>query len=128
MRNRFSNRNIFIILFILWCCVILTLTSIPKLQSPTGRIIGFDKIAHFGIYLVFSFLFMKMFTKKELPKTIKKLYLLAVLVPLLDELHQIPIPGREFSVYDIFADFLGFLVIILIYRFRKKKTSDCSTC
>ena len=69
-----------------------------------------------------------MFTKKELPKTIKKLYLLAVLVPLLDELHQIPIPGREFSVYDIFADFLGFLVIILIYRSRKKKTSDCSTC
>jgi len=119
MKNRFPNKNIFKILFIFWCFVIIILTSIPKLHSPTEHILGFDKIAHFGIYLIFAFLFIKMFPAKAFPKTIKKLYLLAVFVPILDELHQIPIPGREFSVYDIFADMLGFLVIILIFRFRK---------
>ena len=119
MKNRLSKRKIYKNLFIFWSLVIITLTSIPKLQSPSEKIIGFDKIAHFGIYLVFSYLFIKMFPEKEFHKTIKKLYLLAVFVPILDELHQIPIPGREFSVYDIFADMLGFMVIILIFRFRK---------
>ncbi len=119
MKNRIFGRNFFKYLFISWCFLILFLTSYPKLTTPTEEIIGLDKIAHFTIYLVFSFLFLKMFPHEDRKKNLKTLCFLAVFVPLFDELHQIPIPGRDFSVYDILADMLGFAVIYLIFRFRK---------
>ncbi|MBC8384420.1 MAG: VanZ family protein [Candidatus Cloacimonetes bacterium] len=104
----------------IWTIIIAVLTSYPKLQSPTSQIINYDKIAHFMMYFIFSILFMKMHNPSDMKKTIKKLYFLMMFVPLFDEIHQIPIPGREFSVYDILADLLGFAVIILFYRMRKR--------
>ena len=49
----------------------------------------------------------------------KLLIKLAAIIPLTDELHQIPIRGRDFSVFDIMADLLGFLLIIWIFRNKK---------
>ena len=102
-------------LFVGWAAVILTLTSIPKLQSPIDDSLNFDKLAHSFVYLVFAWLFMRMHGSAADRKTIRKLILLAVLVPIFDELHQIPIPGRSFSWWDILADMIGFWIIILIY-------------
>ncbi len=104
------------ILFILWSAVILALTSFPKLKTPVDDMISADKIAHFGVYFIFAFLFIKMHLKEHLSGAIKRLWCLALIVPLFDELHQIPIPGRAFSVWDIFADILGFAALIFIYK------------
>ncbi len=102
--------------------VILTLTSIPKLHIPTENIVSLDKLAHFGVYLLFAWFFIRMHQPENLGATLKKLILLSLTVPLFDELHQIPIPGRMFSVWDLIADFIGFLTIIIISK-RKFQTA-----
>ncbi|MCK4311354.1 MAG: VanZ family protein [Candidatus Cloacimonetes bacterium] len=114
------NLKTYKILFILWSIVILTLTSIPKLKTPVDEPFNIDKIAHFVVYIIFAYLFIKMHLKKNLIKTLKVLWILAIIVPIFDELHQIPIPGRQFSFWDIIADFLGFLAILLFFTYRKK--------
>ncbi|MCK4956870.1 MAG: VanZ family protein [Candidatus Cloacimonetes bacterium] len=119
MRSR-----IYTILFILWIAIILILTSIPKLHNPlSDKILNIDKLAHLIIYLIFAFLFTKMNKHKTAKQNATSLIYLALFVPLLDELHQIPIPGRTFSYYDMMADTLGFLVIIIYNKCAKPKLS-----
>ena len=115
IKNKISIKT-YKFLFVIWSLVILTLTSIPKLNIPTENIVSLDKLAHFGVYLLFAWLFIRMHQPENLEATLKKLILLALTVPLFDELHQIPIPGRMFSVWDVIADFIGFLTIILIFK------------
>ena len=89
------------------------------MKSP---IIGMDKVAHFTEYLIFAFLFVKM--HKDVRKGVKRLLILACTIPILDELHQIPIPGRDFSFYDILADTWGFLVVIFVYWSKCIKATE----
>ena len=111
------------IAFYIWTGVVFTLTSIPKLHSPTNDTLSIDKVAHFTVYMIFSFLFMKMFDTKQYTQKLKLLSILAVLIPILDELHQIPIHGRDFSYYDILADFLGFLTVIIYFKIKLKRSN-----
>ena len=113
--------KIYKIAFIVWSAAIVTLSSIPSLSVTKSPVIGMDKIAHFTEYLVFAFLFVKM--HNDARTGVKRLLILACIIPLLDELHQIPIPGRDFSFYDILADTWGFLVVIFVYwsRFRREQ-------
>ncbi len=110
-----KNKKLLIyrIVFVLWTMIIITLTSLPKLRTPAAGIIGFDKLAHFSVYLVFAFLYVKMY-QKSTKQLLKSLLLLALIIPFADEIHQIPIPGREFSIYDVIADMLGFSIILLL--------------
>ena len=115
MKNKYYK-----IAFYIWAGVIFTLTSIPKLQSPLDDSLNIDKLAHFIVYMIFAYLFMKMFDTKQYIQKLKKLYVLAVFIPIFDELHQIPIPGRSFSYYDILADFLGFFIVIIYFKIKLK--------
>ena len=110
------------IAFYIWAGVVFTLTSIPKLQTPINDTLNIDKLAHFIVYLIFAYLFMKMFSQDQYIQKLKLLSILAVLVPIFDELHQIPIPGRFFSYYDILADFLGFLTVIIYFKIKLKRS------
>lgn len=98
-----------------------TLTSIPRLSVPVETVFGLDKLAHVFLYLIFAWLFIQMHDRTDWRRATNKLLLLAAVVPLADELHQIPIPGRMFSIWDVIADLIGFAIIILIYR---KKTAN----
>ncbi|RLC50596.1 MAG: hypothetical protein DRI23_03780 [Candidatus Cloacimonadota bacterium] len=111
-----KKRKLYRILFIIWSLILFTLTSYPKLSVPSVHIINFDKLAHAFVYLIFAWLFMLMHDQLNLARIVKRLTLLAAIIPLADELHQIPIPGRFFSIWDIVADLIGFSIIILIYR------------
>lgn len=115
------NIKHFKIAFYVWVFILFTLTSIPKLQTPINESLNIDKLAHFFVYLVFAYLFIKMFNVKIQYQKLKILSILAVLVPVFDELHQIPIPGRSFSFLDILADLLGFLTVIIYFRIKLKK-------
>ena len=114
--NEIRKIKFYKILFITWSVILFTLTSIPKLSVPTHQIVNFDKLAHAFVYLIFAWLFILMHKRTDLQQTLRKLLIIATIVPLADELHQIPIPGRMFSVWDILADLIGFLIIIIIYR------------
>lgn len=108
------------IIFVVWALLLFTLTSYPKLTTGAPDIIGIDKVAHFVMYFVFALLFMRMRKKINPKPQLRYLLFLSVIVPTVDELHQIPIAGRTFSVWDIVADVMGFLVVFCLYRFLKK--------
>jgi VanZ family protein len=116
-----KNHKMYRILFIFWSILLFTLTSYPKLQPPPTGITNFDKLAHFTFYFFFALFFVKMHNPATLKLTLNKTLILALIVPLFDELHQIPIPGRNFSGWDIAADLLGFCLVLIIFRFRLKK-------
>ena len=112
----------FKITFYIWAVILFTLTSIPKLQSPLDDSLNIDKLAHVIVYMIFAYLFMKMFYVEQYAQKLKLLSILAVLIPIFDELHQIPISGRSFSFFDILADFLGFLIVIIYFKIKLKRS------
>jgi len=116
------NKKYFKIAFFVWTVIIFTLTSIPKLQSPLHDSLNVDKLAHFTVYLIFAYLFMRMYDKSQYNKKLKFITILAFIIPVFDELHQIPIPGRSFSYYDLLADFLGFLTVMIYFRIKLKRS------
>jgi VanZ family protein len=117
------NNNVYKYLFIVWTIILFTLTSCPSLHTPSMPIGFADKIAHFVFYLIFALLFAQMKKHQSYEKTLKQLCILALIVPLLDELHQIPIPGRQFSIYDIFADIFGMSIVIGYYYIKSLRSN-----
>ena len=122
MKNEnYSERSkLFTFLFITWSAIILFLASYPKLHNPiSDKIWNSDKLAHLTVYTIFSWLFIKMNQHKTKNDNLKNLVVMLFTIPILDELHQWPIPGRTFSFYDIIADSIGFLIIIISYYYKK---------
>jgi VanZ family protein len=104
-----KNRK-YTLLFIVWCCLMFGLSSYPKLHVPfVDPKLSPDKIAHFIEYFIFSIIYVLMRKEKgvERSRLVKELLIIALVIPIFDELHQIPIPGRMFSWWDWLADTLG---------------------
>ncbi len=120
MKISFSRKT-YRYLFSIWCGVILVLTSIPDITTPEDKLINYDKIFHYVAYLLFAFLFVKIHEESHIAGKLKLLLLLAIFVPVFDEVHQIPIPGRSFSWADIVADIMGFLTVYTYFRIRLTK-------
>jgi VanZ family protein len=81
-----------------------------------------DKIEHFGAYGLLSvFLYLNLSFQNKF-KVLNKFpatftVLIASIYGLLDELHQLFVPGRSAEFLDWFADFSGSLIAVLIVRF-----------
>ena len=110
------SRKSYQIAFFSWIIIILILTSVPDLNTSEDQIVGYDKFIHLTMYTVFAFLYSKMQSQKPIKEIVRSLLIMALLVPIADEVHQIPIPGRSFALADIIADILGFLIVILLLR------------
>ena len=108
------------VFFVAWALLIFTLTSYPKLTTAAPDVVGIDKAAHFVMYFVFALLFMRMRKQKNPKSQLRYLLYLSAIVPIVDELHQIPIAGRSFSFWDILADFMGFITVYILYRYLIK--------
>ena len=81
-----------------------------------------DKIEHFGAYGLLSvFLYLNLYFQNKY--AILKKYpgsftlLIASFYGLIDELHQLLVPGRSADVLDWLADFLGSVLAVLIIKF-----------
>ena len=119
--NRLNNNRVafvYIPLGIYWI-VLFILTTIPSSALPSLG--GIDKLEHFSAYAVLGFLiglatnFQSVFQFKKF-----ELYLvtfsIAISYAVLDELHQIPIKGRYFDWWDLFANFIGILLGLAVLR------------
>ena len=94
--------------FFSWLFVLLFITSYPKPELGLPSNLPWDKLIHFCLYAPFAFLGLYFSTKLERGRRAFLIFLL--LWPLLDELHQIPIPGRGASIMDLVADYVGMAV------------------
>ena len=91
----------------------ILLTSWPNpgnLFPP--QVLSWDKIAHVIVYLPYGF-FMALSLRGGAPRWA---WGLALAFPILDELHQILIPGRFCSVADMVADAAGVVAGLLLGR------------
>ena len=116
----------FRILFIVWIVVMLTVSSIPDLTIiPHWHLTWKDKIAHITEYAILALLFLLML-KQENRIANRKRRLLTVLcfgllLAVIDELHQLFIPGRSTDVLDIVADFSGIVIMTFIFNLIRNR-------
>jgi VanZ family protein len=112
---------------IIWACVIFLLILMPGKQMPdTGNLFSFDKIAHFGVFSILSFMmilgFAKQFANDKLRKrhAIYGLVISLVYASIL-ELSQAIVPDRQMNFLDLIANIVGvisgYLLFLLIYKF-----------
>ena len=99
---------------LVWMVAIFGLSTIPRfpqIQSP----IGLDKIAHIVLWFVLCWLAMRAFQNQEkypLFRTyaLGAAVLLSIGYGVLDEIHQLYVPGRWADPYDAIADAVGALL------------------
>lgn len=126
MYSYLERNRVYIIyapLFIYWL-IIFILTSLPGNVALDIHVS--DKIEHFGAYGLLSvFLYTtlnfqrKFRVLKENPATFTLVF--ASLYGMIDELHQLFVPGRTADILDWTADFMGSLIAVLITKFIIEK-------
>lgn len=109
---------VYLPLIIYWV-IIFILTSLPNDIAINLNVS--DKIEHFGAYGVLSFMLFftlsfqkKVLLFKEFPATFT--LVLASLYGMVDELHQLLVPGRMADIKDWTGDFLGSLIAVVIAK------------
>jgi len=119
--KRIKNNKItfvYIPLGIYWI-VLFILTTIPSSALPSMG--GIDKLEHFSAYAVLGFMiglavhFQSIFnlnSRNGLLVAFSVTFTYAVL----DELHQIPIKGRYFDWWDLFANFIGTILGLMVLQ------------
>lgn len=79
----------------------------------------FDKIAHFGVFTGFGFVLLwsyRRMVRKPNAWPIQVPLLIGVAGGILDEIHQIFVPGRSPDVFDAASDALGVVFGIIVFR------------
>jgi len=114
---------VYIPLVIYWI-ILLTLTSLPSGMAITVDVS--DKVNHFGAYGLLSvLLFLTMKFQMKYPFLKKNANWLTILIAstygVLDELHQMLVPGRSAEFLDWLADFSGSLIGVLIIQWLLKR-------
>lgn len=118
-----KNRLVYLPLIVYWI-ILFTATSIPAQSVPSFGV-G-DKFNHFFAYFILAILLYLTLSFQE-----KSLFLqlnaalltiaVVLLYGVLDELHQMLIPGRSAELLDWAADVIGAICGVLIISFLLKK-------
>lgn len=104
---------------ILWACLMLIITSVPAPVLPPAGPIGIDKLIHCAEYMVFSILMIRASNLGGGKPGKRKILAAGLVFALLDELHQLLIPGRFFDLFDLAADSTGILLGQLFHYWLK---------
>lgn len=81
---------------------------------------GFDKLVHFILFAILTFLIQYAFKRTFQQNTtfwIINLIIYAVLIEILQYYMKL---GRSFSIFDIFADLIGVLVVLKLTNLYKR--------
>lgn len=100
------------ILSVAWSITILTLSSIPNLDPPEAlRFRFWDKCAHAAVYTILGFLILMALVNIRTIRFPKGWSIgIGTVHGILDELHQMLIPGRFCQISDMAADITGILI------------------
>jgi VanZ family protein len=102
---------------IVWAVLILVVSSIPDLSTPGLGFTMTDKIGHFAEYFILGFLTARavsIFNKRPL----SIFWISSALASgygILDEFHQLLIPGRTTEGLDMTANILGSILAAAIF-------------
>jgi len=132
--NRKISGKILILSFwpaIIWALIILALSLFSGEKVNQLSIFNFkfaDKVAHFGMYFIFSYLIMygfKNFYLNDIVKHRIQAYLFALLISiifggLMEILQMYANPTRSAEFYDFIADSAGTLLALILFEFLDK--------
>lgn len=121
MYNFLSKNRVLIVyvpLAVYWLLIFI-LTSIPGESVPSVGID--DKLQHLLAYCILSILLYLTLTIQDKFLQLKKYsayYTMIILFfyALIDEIHQLIIPGRQGEVMDVIADVIGGIIGLIIVR------------
>lgn len=134
-----SKKCVSIILVIIWMSVIFIMSSFDGSVSSSQSNFIVDKLvnifnientdivslivrklAHYMEYLILGVLMINMLNKNDIAKK----YIIAIIICIIyassDEIHQIFVAGRCFSIRDILIDSMGAISGIYIYKLLRR--------
>lgn len=109
---------------ILWAALVFIGSSIPGRALPPLGILSWDKLLHACEFGIFALLLVKAYGS-WLAVARRNTVLLAaftgIVWALLDELHQLFVPGRDGNIYDFLADAVGVVAVLAIYTWVRQR-------
>jgi len=123
MIDHLEKNKVFAIIFTLIIAIeIFVISSIPGREFASG-IIDLSLLYHFMVFFLLNF-FVAISLNGEKKMNIKYLFLsivFSIVYAILDEIHQIFVPRRLFSLTDILVDTAGIFLSLLVYVYYKNK-------
>ena len=112
---------------IIWTVIIVVLSLLPKEAIDSNHIKlfkGADKIVHFVLYAVLMFLWFRININEKVSKSKRRFITFGVIYSIslgiiLEILQNYLEIGRSFDTFDIVADILGVLFIVIILYNQK---------
>lgn len=106
---------------IIFAIIIFILSQIPNEMLPPNVFDWQDKALHFFVYFLFGItLIIATSTIENKKRAVGIIFLIGILYALLDEIHQIFVPGRVCDITDWISDSLGVAVsLLLINKVRR---------
>lgn len=111
----------------IWAVVLGFLMLLPQDAFPKSKLLSYDKLAHIGVFLIFSVLVLigyHLKGKLNEHKTKHRNQALTICLVygiVLESLQQF-VPGRMSDVYDLLANFTGALLGVIVFNiFIKNK-------
>ena len=106
---------------IVWSLIIVALCSLPGENLPNVDIISIDKLAHFGIFAIYSWLWM-LSSSASFEQASKRVIIPGLAFAGLTEIYQGLIPfGRDPEVLDVIANAAGLLAGVWAFRVGRER-------
>lgn len=105
---------------LLWLVIITILSVMPNVQLPSFNLFSMDKLAHAGVYGIFTWLLLHGYLKfKGTPgnKTLVAIACISIFYGVLMEFVQFAfIPGRFYEIDDMLANSFGSILGLTLFR------------
>jgi len=119
------RKNFYRAFLIIWSILILTVSSIPNLNNPeipANDWLNFrlDYLFHFLVFFILGVLVIFWKTPNKLKFSTRQLLLILLfgsLFAIIDEVHQLIIPGRRYNPIDLYCNLFGYWAGVLLMYF-----------
>ena len=119
-----KHRGFALIITLLIAIEIFYFSSISSFLGAPVKGIDFSMIYHLIVFFLFTF-FLLITIKGKSNFKAKHIFwtiVISLIYAILDEVHQLFIPGRFSSISDIMVDLVGIFLAVLIYPKRETKS------
>ena len=109
--------------FVVTTIVIMVLTLMPSENLGSLELFSYDKLGHFSIFFIWTFLFaLSVATFKNRQTPLIVIFLTGSLFGIAIEILQYMTPyGRSANIFDAAADIAGSLAAVLLLRYLQKQ-------
>jgi len=110
---------------VVYWIILFGATTLPAASMPSFGVV--DKVNHLSAYFILAILlFLTLLFQQKIPFAKNRVaayaFIICSLYGMLDEVHQIFIPGRSAEFLDFLADACGALLGVLLMNYLVKKS------